>query len=134
VNKAVILDRYPLPTSEELTAHVYGLAVFTKLDLRQVYLQVPLHPARDLTAFVTHAGVFQYTRMPFGLCSTPRCFKKVMSTIFASIPDVAVFLDNIVVHAPNIESHNKRIQRVAQALPENKLTLNVGKCCFSLSH
>ncbi|KAJ8369984.1 hypothetical protein SKAU_G00100120 [Synaphobranchus kaupii] len=65
VNKAVILDRYLLPTSEELTALFYGSTVFTKLNLRQGYLQVPLHPAsRDLTAFVTHAGVFGYTRMP----------------------------------------------------------------------
>ncbi len=53
VNKAVIPDKYPLPTAEELTTHFYGSTVFTKLDLRQGYLQVPLHPSsRNLTAFV----------------------------------------------------------------------------------
>ena len=65
-NKAVTPDRYPLPTVEELAAQFYGCSVFTKL--RQGYLQVPLHPdSRSLTAFVTHIGVFCYTRMPFGL-------------------------------------------------------------------
>ncbi|KAJ8356463.1 hypothetical protein SKAU_G00192570 [Synaphobranchus kaupii] len=132
VNKAVIPDRYPLPTSEELTALFYGSTVFTKLDLRQGYLQVPLHPAsRDLTAFVTHAGVFRYTRMPFGLSSAPSCFQKVMSTILAGIPGVAVFLDDIVVHAPDLETHNKCLQGVAQTLLENNLTLNGEKCCFA---
>lgn len=33
VNKAVIPDKYPLPTAEELTTHFYGSTVFTKLDL-----------------------------------------------------------------------------------------------------
>jgi len=68
--------------------------------------------------------------MPFGLSAAPS-FQKVISTIFASIPGVAVFLDDIVVHTPDIESHNKRLQRVAQALLENNLTLNKGKCCFA---
>lgn len=67
VNKAVIPDKYPLPTTEELSAKFHGSTVFSKLDLRQGYLQVPLHPeSRNLTAFVTHIGVFRYTRMPFG--------------------------------------------------------------------
>ncbi|KAI3358905.1 hypothetical protein L3Q82_015296 [Scortum barcoo] len=45
-NKAVIPDKYSLPTMEE---------VFSKLDLRQGYLQVPLHPdSCNLTAFVSH--------------------------------------------------------------------------------
>jgi len=81
-----------------------------------------------------HDGVFRYTMswwMPFRLSSAPSCFQKMMSTIFASIPGVAVFLYDIVVYAPGIESHNKRLQRVAQALLENNLTLNEVKCCFA---
>lgn len=71
-NKAVIPDKYPLPTGEELTAQFYGSAVFSKLDLRQGYLQIPLHESsRYLTAFETHSEVFQYTWMPFGLSSAP---------------------------------------------------------------
>jgi len=65
VNKAVIPDMFPLPTSEELTAQFHGSTMFSKLDLRQGYLQVPLHPNRRnlwawVKAFVTHAGVFRY--------------------------------------------------------------------------
>lgn len=98
VNKAIIPDRYPLPTSVELTTLFYGSTVFMKLNLQQGYLQVPLHPAsRDLTAFVTHAGMFRYTWMPFGLNSAPSCFQKVMTTILAGIPGVTVYLDDIVV-------------------------------------
>ncbi len=134
VNKAVIPDKYPLPTAEELTTHFYGLTVFTKLDLRQGYMQVPLHPSsRNLTAFVTHTGVNQYTRMPFGLSAAPSCFQKVMTTILAGIPGVAIFLDDIVVHAADIQTHNGHLNRVASALMEHNLTLNAEKCTFTTS-
>lgn len=66
----------------------YG-SVFSKLDLRQDYLQVPLHPdSHNMTAFVTHMGVFWYTRMPFGLSSAPSCFQEILATIFAAIPGI----------------------------------------------
>lgn len=133
VNKAIIPDRYPLPTAEELTTLFHGSKVFSKLDLRQGYLQVPLHPAsRDLTAFVTHAGVFRYTRMPFGLCSAPSCFQKVMSTILAGIPGTAVYLDDIVVHGPDQPTHDTRLHRVFEAFTKHHLTLNEEKCLFSV--
>ena len=133
VNKAVIPDKYPLPTAEELTTLFHGSAVFSKLDLRQGYLQVPLHPAsRDLTAFVTHAGVFRYTRMPFGLSSAPSCFQKVMSTILAGVPGTAVYLDDIVVHGPDQATHDARLHRVFEALTKHHLTLNSEKCLFSV--
>ena len=133
VNKAVIPDKYPLPTAEELTSLFHGSTVFTKLDLRQGYLQVPLHPAsRDLTAFVTHAGVFRYTRMPFGLSSAPSCFQKVMSTILAGVPGTAVYLDDIVVHGPDQATHDARLHRVFVALTKHHLTLNGEKCLFSV--
>ena len=38
VNKAVIPQKYPLPTVEEIAAEFYGSAIFTKLDLKQGYL------------------------------------------------------------------------------------------------
>ncbi len=132
VNKAVIPDRFPLPTSEELTAQFHGSTMFSKLDLRQGYLQVPLHPnSRNLTAFVTHAGVFRYTRMPFGLSSAPSCFQKIMVSVLAGISWVAIYLDDEVIHGPTTESHDERLSRVLAALAKHKLTLNSEKFVFS---
>lgn len=134
VNKAIIPDRYPLPTTEELTAQFYGSTVFSKLDLRQGYLQVPLHPdSRNLTAFITHKGVFRFKRMAFGLCSAPSCFQKIMASILAGIPGVAVFLDDIVVHGSTTTEHDERLHRVFSALATHQLTLNGGKCVIGAS-
>lgn len=117
---------------EELSAKFYGSTVLSKLDLRQGYLQVLLHPdSRNLTAFVTHMGVFRYTRMPFGLSSAPSCFQKIMATIFAAIPGVDIYLDDIVVHGETSASHDKCLSRVLDALTHHNLTLNGEKCIFA---
>ncbi|KAL0194770.1 hypothetical protein M9458_008342, partial [Cirrhinus mrigala] len=133
VNNAVIPDKYPLPTTEELTAQFYASTVFSKLDLREGYLQVPLHAdSRNLTAFVTHEGVFRYTRMPFGLSSAPSCFQKVMTTVLAGIPGVVIYLDDIVVHGPTADIHNECLNKVFDALAKHDLTLNAKKSLFAV--
>jgi len=44
----------------------------------------------------------------FGLSSAPSCFQKIMASIFAGIPGVASYLDDIVVHKATAKSHDKR--------------------------
>ncbi len=120
VNKAIIPDKYPLPTAEELTSHFHGSTVFSKMDLRNGYLQVPLAPASmDLTAFVTHVGVFRFKRMAFGLSSAPSCFQKIMSLILAGIQGVSIYLDDVVVHAPSAALHDDRLEQVFQRFEQH---------------
>ena len=132
VNKSITPD--PLPTAEELTTQFHGSITFTKLDLRQGYLQVPLHPnSRDLIAFVPHMGVYRYTRVPFGLSSASSCFQKMMATIFAGIPGVVIYLDDIDVHGLTAAVHDERLHRVCDVLASHNLTLNAENCIFSAS-
>ncbi len=133
VNKAVIQDKYPLPTAEELTSHFHGSTVFSKMDLRNGYLQVPLAPASmDLTAFVTHVGVFRFKCMAFGLSSAPSCFQKIMSLILAGIQGVSIYLDDVVVHAPSTTLHDARLEQVFQCFEQHGVTLNSEKCVFGV--
>ena len=77
VNMAIIPDKYPLPTIDELSASFHGARIYTKLDMRHSNLQVPLAAEScQLTAFLTHEGVFQYRRMPYRLCSARVLFRK----------------------------------------------------------
>ena len=79
VNKPVIPDRYPLPTSKELMAQFHSSTVYSKLDLREGYPQVPLHPeSRDLMAFVT-ALLRHLLRRNEPLVWSPECTKAVQT-------------------------------------------------------
>lgn len=66
-NKSVIMDCHPLPHMEDLFAELAGATHYSQIDLSAAYYQLPLHPeSRRLTAFITHDGLFQFTRVPFG--------------------------------------------------------------------
>ncbi|KAJ7993939.1 hypothetical protein DPEC_G00259880 [Dallia pectoralis] len=113
VNKAVVPDKYPLPTTEELTTH--------------------FSPGSFLSwTFITHTGLYRYTRMPFGLSSAPSCLQKIMSTILASCPGTVAYLDDIVVHGPDVDTHNVRLEQVFESLSRHHVTLNTEKSTFSV--
>ena len=82
VNKAIITDKYPLPTINKLSSEFHGSTVFTKLDMRRSYLQIPLTEYSMLTAFTMHDGVYQYQRMSYGQSSAPSAFQMLFSVIY----------------------------------------------------
>ena len=54
-NKAIIRERHPIPTIEEVLYDLNGATVFSKLDLKWGFHQIELEEqSRDVTTFVTH--------------------------------------------------------------------------------
>lgn len=130
-NKAVIVDSFPLPHMDELLAALKGSAVFTTIDLTNAYYQVPLHEdSRDLTAFITHDGLYRFCRVPYGLASAPAAFQKMMTIILAGLSGVENYLDDIIIHGRDMASHDKTLQAVLQHLEVAGLQLNKDKCHF----
>ena len=72
LNEATKFDNFPLPRHDKALDAIAGCSVFYSLDFAMAYHQVPVAPSDDQkTAFVTHAGLFEMTKMPFGLCNAP---------------------------------------------------------------
>uniref|UniRef100_A0A1X7UD72 Uncharacterized protein n=1 Tax=Amphimedon queenslandica TaxID=400682 RepID=A0A1X7UD72_AMPQE len=77
VNPVLLTDTYPLPRSEDLFAALAGGKIFSKLDLKHAYLQIPLDEAsKKFTTINTPKGLFQYERLPFGVSSAPSLFQR----------------------------------------------------------
>ena len=68
LNKKTVKNRYPLPLLEELFDQLGNAKVFTKIDLRSGYWQMPVKP-RDIpkTTFETRWGLYEFLVMPFGV-------------------------------------------------------------------
>ena len=82
VNAVAKTDSYPLPRIEDIFASLSNDKTFTKLDLAHAYQQIPVaEDAKKLTTINTHKGLFQYTRLPFGVASAPAFFQRTMDTI-----------------------------------------------------
>ena len=99
VNPVLDVEQYPLPKSQELFATLAGGEKFSKLDLQQAYLQLQLEEeSRQYVTINTHRGLFEYTRLPFGVASAPALFQKTMDTILQGLPGVKCYIDDILVH------------------------------------
>ena len=130
-NKAVVIDSHPLPHIEEVFTELRGAKMYSSIDLQTAYHQVSLHPdSRDLTAFITHDGLFRFTRVPYGLASAPSAFQKIMTLTLAGQQGVQCYLDDIIVYGKTEEEHNARLQAVLQRLNDSGFKLNMEKCHF----
>ena len=86
INQAIDVDQYPLPWPVDLFATLAKGKSFSKLDLSQVYQQMRLDEklAQYLT-INTHMGMYQYTRLPFGVASVPAIFQRAMDEILQGV-------------------------------------------------
>ena len=130
INQCVETKQYPLPTVEDIFAHLAGGQVFSKLDMSQAYLQLPVHEdSKPLLVINTPKGLFKYTRLPYGVSVAPDIFLAVMARVLQGLP-VACYLDNILIAAPTENEHNLVLNQVLQRLQESGIHLCEEKCMF----
>lgn len=130
--KPVIMDSFPLPHIEELLSLLKGATVFPTIDLESAYFQLPLHEvSHDLTAFITHEGLFRFCCVPYGLASAPSAVQKMLATVLKGLPNVANYLDDVNIWGCSQTEHDDALRAVLQRLKDHGLLLNTSKCHFN---
>ena len=117
LNKKTTKDAYPLPLPDEVQDRLAGSAIFSTLDLQCGYWQMPVHPDdRAKTAFCPGPGMglYQFTRMPFGLTGAPSSFQRLMDKLFHDMPFVTTYIDDVLIHSATEELHQQHLRAVFQ--------------------
>ena len=88
--------------------------------------------SQNVTAFITHLGLYELKSLPMGLASAPRAFQNLIELIFAGLSyEVALkYLDNVIVFGRNFEEHLKRLELIFKRLSENGLKIKGSKRNF----
>lgn len=116
------LEQYPIPKLEDLFEKLSGGEKFSKLDLSHACQQVILDD--------THKGPFQVNRLPFRVSFSPAIFQRLMESLVAGIPNVAVYLDNILLTGRDNREHLAMLNQVLARLQDAGLRLKRNKCAF----
>ena len=131
VNPVLDVDQYPLPRPEDLFATLAGGKFFSTLDLSHAYNQVVLDDSSlKYLTINTHRGLYQYTRLPFGVASAPSVFRKMMDTILQGMDGVICYLDDIMVSGRTEEEHLTNLRKVLERLQEHGIRAKRAKCTF----
>jgi len=132
LNVVTAADKYPVPNMADFSSNLAGKTVFSTLDLRSGYLQVPLaEDAIPKTAVITPFGLFEFLRMPFGLKNAGMSFQRMMDQLFHGLDFVFVYIDDILVASPDMETHIRDLEVVFNKLRTHGLVLNLDKCVFA---
>ncbi|UYV65290.1 K02A2.6-like [Cordylochernes scorpioides] len=111
-NKAIELDRYPIPSIDEIFSKLFTSLVLSTLDLSQAYLQVMLaEEAKAVVDINTTKRLFSYKRLPYDVAVAPNKFQRIMEGLFYDLPGVACYIDDILVAGKDFEDHEQKIKR-----------------------
>lgn len=131
LNSVTHKDSYPLPRIEESLASLKKSRVFSTLDLAHGYWQVGVHPAdKEKTAFVTPTGLYEFNRMPMGLCNAPGTFQRLVESCLGdqNFETLLLYLDDIIVFSPSFEAHIAHLDLVFSRLGDFGLKVKLSKC------
>lgn len=98
MNKKLIIEEFGLPLIRDLLTSLSRESLFTEIDLRQAYLQFDVHPEdRIKLRFRFDGKTYQWARGCFGLASLSDHCQRHISLLFSDIPEVRVYMDNILL-------------------------------------
>ena len=133
LNKVTIPDRFPMPNLSDSVFSLHGIKYFTSLDLVRGYYQLPLDKdSKELTAFSTAYGHWQFKRLSFGLKNAPAVFQREMQRILHEFPKchVIVYIDDILILGRNFKEHLRLVERVLSVLQKHGLKIKLSKCSW----
>ena len=134
LNSVTVKDAYPIPRIDESLSKLGDANFFTTLDLGSTFWQVPLRKQdRDKTGFACELGLFQWKRMPFGLCNATATFQRLMAHALIGVTKkygnlVMCYVDDVVIATPTLEDHIERLDEVLACMKRSGLKCKPSKC------
>lgn len=131
LNAITVPDRYPVPHLHDFTHTFHGKRRFAKVDLMKAYNQFPVEPA-DIpkTAITTPFGLFEFVRMPFGLCNAGQTFQRFIDEVLRGLDFVYAYIDDVGIASADDNEHEEHIRTLFQRFKEYGITINTSKCEF----
>jgi len=131
VNAVSKKDAYPIADIQDTLDNLRGSRYFATIDLLSGYWKLGMTDrAKERSAFCTRRGLFQFTRMPFGLSGAPGSFCRLMSIVLRDLLWVVClcYLDDIVVYARFPQELLERLRIVLDRLRDVGLKAKPSKC------
>jgi transposase InsO family protein len=133
INKFTHLNAYPLPRIDDLVQKIACYRVFSALDLKSAYHQIPIRlEDKPYTAFEADGRLYQFCRLPFGLTNAVSCFQKVINEFIQEhkLEGVYAYLDDVLVCGTTYEEHDTNLQKFKDAAHAINITFNESKCHY----
>ena len=132
LNRFVDVSHFQMETIQSVLLSVRQGDWMASIDLKEAYLQVPVHPAsRHFLRFVFRDTVYQFKALCFGLSTAPQVFTRVMAPVSAILHSLGIrmrrYLDDWLVQSSSRESLLEDLQTVLRLCHELGIVINPKK-------
>ncbi|XP_054259721.1 uncharacterized protein LOC128984427 [Macrosteles quadrilineatus] len=134
INRFTELDAFPLPRIDDIVNKVASYKVYSSIDLKSAYHQIPItENDKPYTAFEACGNLYQFTRVPFGVRNGVPAFQRTLTNIitYEKLEGVQVYLDDVTICGNDQAEHDRNLSNFMKAVSKYNLTLNKHKCKFS---
>jgi len=124
-------DTHPLPDIREALDSLKGTKHFIVLDLLNGHWQIAnSESAKERSTFCCRRGLFEFTRMSFGLCGAPATFARAMQKILQNeLWKICLcYLDDIIIFGSTELELLDHFRTVLDRLSDAGLKLKPSKC------
>ena len=133
LNRQTLTEKFSMPDLAENIYGAHGCKYFTTLDLVKGYYQVPLDDnSKQLTAFSTPHGHYQFKTLSFGMKNSGIAFQKNMQQVLSNVcfKNVHVYIDDLLITSKTFEEHLRLVAKVLNTLAANGIKIKLSKCEF----
>ena len=125
-----------MPKIEEMVNKIAQYKVFSTIDLRSAYYQIPLSGKDKIyTAFEADGKLWQFTRMPFGVTNRSAVFQWKMDTLVVDheLDDTFPFVGYITICGCDDDEHDENLKLFMEAAEKERLAFIEAKCVFRVN-
>ena len=133
-NAATIPDSYPLPRIEEILARQGHFKIWSVLDLKAGYHQVPLKAeSRPITSMATPKGPRQWRVVPMGIVNGNAIYQRMMEWELDEFDFADPYVDDVIIGSTGntreelICNHEADLRKVLEKFAKEKLVVNGAK-------
>ncbi|MBW0542825.1 hypothetical protein O181_082540 [Austropuccinia psidii MF-1] len=126
--------RYPIPRIHEALTQLSKANFITSMDALKCYhLIVFTSHARRLFRIISHCGIYEYLRMPFGIKNTPSHYQRMINAIFPhelSEGWSIIYIDDIIICSETCQFCLKTLLLLLKKILQVNIKISLEKCNF----
>ena len=123
VNSVTKTDSFPIPRTDDCIDKVGNSKYVTKFDLLKGFWPVPLTDrAKEVSAFATANGLYQYKAMPFGMKNSPATFQRFVNNVICGLDGCDAYIDDVIIYSDSWSDHLQSLRKFFDRLSKVKLT------------
>ncbi|MBW0536555.1 hypothetical protein O181_076270 [Austropuccinia psidii MF-1] len=133
-NTYTVPDSYPIPRTQETLTQLSKAKYITSMDALKGFHQNVLTPkAKRSLRIITHCGIYEYLRIPFGIKNAPSHYQRKMNTIFPTELSegwLIIYIDDIIICSDSWYLLLERLAIVLHKVAEVNMKIPLKKCNF----